>query len=254
MDEKNSYADSGRYLAYCQDTDEKTKLHECIREDLIPRPASILDLGCGNGINTAFLADYFSNSSVDAIERSPAQFDYAITHNNRKNTTYILNSFEDFHTDKKYDFILASHVLQYIDSNLESFVRKAISMLSSNAELWFVQQTRYGMAQIISHQRPYLANPRFGNWKTFEDYLPIIEDTLKKGFQIEISHLNSSFKQIDFANPSEEDKLRLEFIFCLTNTFDEQSLEFKSNLAKLDLGNEERISHPNGIMKIRRTK
>lgn len=254
MDTKNSYKTSSQYFAYCKNTDEKAKLQEQIKLAFAPKLKKILDLGCGNGINTAFLADYFKNASIEAIERSSAQIELARNQNNRPNINYLQTSFEDFKTDDKYNFILASHVLQYIDSDLEKFVKKAISLLAFNGELWFVQQTRKGMAQIISHQKPYLTNPRFNNWTTFEDYLPLIKKAVTDDFRLEVSYLNSSIKEINFPQPTDEDKLRLEFIFCLNNSFDEQSKEFKKNLASLNLNDSGRISHPNGIIKIRRLK
>ena len=254
MDTKNSYKSATPYLAYCKATNEKQKLHDYISSAFDREPVSILDLGCGNGVNTSFIADRFQNASVDAIERSEAQIQEAISRNSRLNITYVHTPFEQFEIGRKYDFILASHVLQYIDSDLEGFVKKATEMLEKDGELWFVQQTKEGMAQIINHQKPYLTNERFQNWKTFEDYQGTIEKLVGENYQISVDSLDSSFSQIDFANPSEEDKLRLEFIFCLDDSYDSQSKEFKDHLSKLNLGDSERISHPNGIIKIRRLK
>lgn len=55
-----------------------------------------------------------------------------------------------------------------------------------------------------------------------------------------------------FTKPTDEDKLRLEFMLGLDKLFDKQSLIFKKHLAKLILGSSSRISHPNGIIKIRK--
>lgn len=254
MDTKNSYKSAEQYSAYCRNTDEKVKLHEYVSRAFQANPKRILDLGCGNGVNTAFLADRFQTSLVDAIERSPAQISVAKSQNSRQNITYTNLSFEEFKPAESYDFVLASHVLQYIDSDLEGFVKKAGSILQPNGELWFVQQTRQGMAQIIAHQKPFLTNERFDHWKTFEDYYSMIKTATREGFQIETSYLDSSIKEIDFTNPTKEDKLRLEFIFCLDKSFDEQSPEFKVHLSKLALGQNGRIAHPNGILKVRRQK
>jgi trans-aconitate methyltransferase len=254
MDAKDSYKNAEPYLAYCRCTDEKQKLHDYISSAFDKELSNILDLGCGNGVNTSFLADRFQNASIDAIERSEAQILEAISRNNRLNINYLHTPFERFKTDKKYDFMLASHVLQYIDSDLESFVKNATSLLEKDGEVWFVQQTKEGIAQIISHQKQYLTNERFQDWKTFEDYKCTIERLVNEDYHTHTDYLDSSFMQIDFANPSEEDKLRLEFIFCLDTPYDSQSVEFKDNLSRLRLGDGKRISHPNGIMKIRRIK
>src|SRR3989338_2769352 len=153
MNTKNSYKSATPYLAYCKTTNEKQKLADYISSAFSKEPITILDLGCGNGINTFFIADRFPDALVDAIERSEAQINEASTRNNRVNIQYSNVTFEQFSSERKYDFILASHVLQYIDSELEGFIKKAIEMLEHSGELWFVQQTKEGMAQIISHQR-----------------------------------------------------------------------------------------------------
>jgi len=99
-----------------------------------------------------------------------------------------------------------------------------------------------------------LSNPIFDEWKTFEDYKLIITGIIGEEFQITIDYLDSSFNAINFTNPSEEDKLRLEFIFCLDKSFDEQSEEFKIHLTMFSFGQQDKIFHPNGIIRIKRIK
>ena len=260
MDVKTVYNNAMPYLVYCQYSNEKAKLQDHIRHTFpdVPQkqPQRILDIGSGNGINTAFLADYFPEALLDALEQSEAQLAFATTHNSRKNIRYRHSSFEQFDTTTAYDFILASHVLQYIDSDPASFIEKAVSLLKLNGECWFVQQTKQGMAEIIDYQKQYLIPNLFRNWKTFEDYQKTIEDYLKKidRYELHIDYLDTSIEQIDFAHLSEGDKHRLEFIFCLEKPFDNQSPAFKAHLAQLVLGENSRISHPNGIAKLRRIK
>lgn len=266
IDQENSYKDYEPYLAYTRNTNEKEKLHNYIEEefqdDNFPikkedARRNILDLGCGNGINTAFLAKIFSEHFIDAIDRSESQLKFAKKNNSAGNINYIASRLEDFNPEKKYDFILASHVLQYINTDLDEFIKKSVSLLREKGEIWFVQQTKEGMAEIINHQKSYLENPRFENWKTYEDHKKEIEKILKedKKYKISEGFLDSSFKDINFANPSEEDKKRLEFIFCLEKPFDEQSDEFREHLAKLQLDvKNKRISHPNKILKIKKLK
>jgi ubiquinone/menaquinone biosynthesis C-methylase UbiE len=254
MDEKNSYKSAIPYWTYCKYSNEKRLLHQYIEHNLTKKPSAILDIGCGNGINTVFVANRFPNTIIDAIERSKAQINEAKLRNNATNINYINVDLEHFTSIKTYDFILCSHVLQYIDSNLEQFVKSATTLLDGQGELWFIQQTKEGMTQIINHQMPYLSNPRFKNWKVFEDYRVSIESILGKDYQLCADYLDSSISQINFKNPSEDDKLRLEFILCLDESFDEQSAQFKKHLSKLRLGDGNGISHPNGILKIKRLK
>lgn len=266
VDLKNSYKSYAPYLAYTKNTNEKAKLHEYLAREcknkklpiqLQDKNKNILDLGCGNGTNTFFMAKLFSKNHIDAIDRSESQVVFAKKNNAAKNIEYGNFGLEDFKSQKKYDFILVSHVLQYIDSGLEEFIKKALLYLNDGGEIWFVQQTKKGMLEIIKHQIKFLTNPRFKNWKTYEDYLKLIKKIIKGDKQYVLSEgiLNSSFKKINFSNPTEEDKKRLEFIFCLEGSFDEQSDKFKKHLEKLNIeliGG--RISHPNKIIKIRKVK
>jgi hypothetical protein len=100
--------------------------------------------------------------------------------------------------------------------------------------------------------RPYLKNPRFRNWLTFEDYNPMIRRIASEsGCATRVDYLNSSLTGVDFANLSKEDKQWLKFVLLLESEFDDESPEFQQHLAKLNLnGSDGRISHPNGIIKI----
>lgn len=266
MDKRDSYKSYVPYLVYTKNTNEKAKLHKHLKKyyenNNLPikigdKNKNILDLGCGNGTNTFFMAKLFSRNHIDAIDRSESQVIFAKKNNAAKNIEYGNFGLEDFKSQKKYDFIMVSHVLQYIDSGLEEFIKKALLFLNDGGEIWFVQQTKKGMLEIINHQRKFLTNPRFKNWKTYEDYLKLIKKIIKGDKQYVLSEgiLNSSFKKFNFSTPTEEDKKRLEFIFCLKKSFDEQSDKFKKHLEKLNIKLiSGRISHPNKIIKIRKVK
>jgi hypothetical protein len=100
--------------------------------------------------------------------------------------------------------------------------------------------------------QPFLKNPRFRNWPTFENYEPIIHGVAEKnGYITNVDYLDSSLAGVDFANPSDEDKQWLKFALLLEGEFDNESPEFKQHLAKLNLNRPDgRISHPNGIIKV----
>ena len=251
-EEFNSYEP---YLAYCRNTNEKEKLHKFICEHHYMNPQAILDIGSGNGINTTFLAKTFTDAHIDAIERSQSQLEYARKHNSLPNICYISGPFESFEASRTYDFILMSHTLQYITSDPYKFIEKAMSFLAQNGELWIVQQTQEGMAQIIGHQKHFLPNPKFRNWKTSNYYRGITNEILgqKENYGLSKHLIDSSLTKIDFVNPSEEDKRRLEFILCLEDSFDDQPDYFKRHLSRLDLGSG-RIHHPNEILIVKRLK
>lgn len=247
----NIFDEVSRYCAYCKCTDEKEKLCGLMAKRL-HSSGRILDIGSGIGVNTSFLADKFPDDWIDAVEQSKPAYDYACANNNRINIRYHNVSFENFYPQQKYDFILASHFLQYSKIEISSFLKSALSLMKPSGELWIVQQTRKGLAEIIHHQQKYLTNPFFSDWKTFEDYELQIKMALPQDYDCSSEYLDTSIDQINFSAPSENDKLRLEFILGILGRFDEQSEEFKQSLAMLNLGDGKRIFHPNGVLMIRR--
>lgn len=258
----NVYKKYEPYLAYTQNTDEKGKLQNYIKNEFkknnLPISAQdtgqeILDVGCGNGVNTLFLAKLFKKHHITAVDFSLSQIEFAKRHNNANNINYYCLSFKNWKISQKFDFILVSHVLQYIDGKPLNFIKKIIQSLAKGGEAWIVQQTKKGMYEIIKHQKSFLDNPIFANWFTFEDYLPLVKRLVKnKPLTIKTKDLPTSFKSISFAKPTNEDKMRLEFILGLDKPFDKQSFLFKKHLTRLTLGSSGRILHPNGIIKIRK--
>lgn len=263
MNRLNSYQRYEPYWAYTKNTDEKQGLQQYVAEEFdsghLPilktdSDKHILDVGCGNGINTIFFAKLFKKNCIIAIDESPSQIKFAINRHKAENINYICLPLEKY-KGQKFDFIIASHVLQYISINPSIFIRRLLSLSNSGGELWIIQQTERGMSEIINHQKPFLSNPLFKNWLTFNDYSAMVKKIANsKKITVKNTYLDTSFKSINFKNPSHEDKLRLEFILGLDKSFADQSTSFKQHLAKLKLGQNGKILHPNGIIKIRLAK
>jgi SAM-dependent methyltransferase len=265
----NEYPTSGPYSAYLRYTDEKVNLLSAVikackvKEFPIQKKSkgSILDIGSGSGINSFFLADYFPNCEILGIEPSKAQYDAAISSSeaSRKNVKFKNVGLEDFMPgSKQFDFILLSHILQYLpkDVTVEVIVKKVCEMLKPGGQAWFIQHMRAGFAQIIFHMAGHLKNSRFQKWKTFEDYVPEIEDLATKlECTVETEIINCSIAGLNTADPSTEDKERLKFMLLLEKGYDAEPFGFKKRLAQIRLNRRDgRIYHPNGILKIKNKK
>jgi SAM-dependent methyltransferase len=251
MDSESSFVNGERYVAYASATNEKQLLKEYVETEYLlgnlpinqkcKSSKRVLDLGCGTGANLEWLLKVFKGHNVEGIDRSKAQLSKIII----PDAPIRHISFEDFR-GRNYDFILASHVLQYIDTHPKQFIAKVYESLNANGEAWFVQQTKTGMYQIINSAKDYLQNSRFREWHTFEDYKEMIDNL---GLSYSTHVLPTSFEGIDFKNPTPKDVLRIEFMLCLDD-YDVSPIELKQVLAKLP--NTPRIKHPNGIIKIRK--
>lgn len=245
-----------RYKAYVSKTSEKVMLHTELRQsyaggELSIRPHEqgkrVLDLGCGIGANLPVLCEVFGRHTIFAIDASVQLVEHA-RESCGKNVIYITQAFEDF-PEKKFDFILASHVLQYVDTDPRQFIAKIYESLSTAGEAWIVQQTAHGMAEIITHQREFLIDSRFSKWRTFHEYVRMVDElSIERGFRYKTQILGSSFEGIQFDHPTDNDKLRLEFILGLQATFDTVGENFQKHLRKIK--KVDRVYHPNGIIKI----
>ena len=77
---------------------------------------SVLEMGYGDGILTSHLASS-NNSDLNLIEGSKLLSKKA--QKKHKNITVINEMFENFSPKKKYDLIIASHILEHVDKPVE---------------------------------------------------------------------------------------------------------------------------------------
>jgi len=249
-DYKNEFNDASKYEIHLQRTTEKKQLQNLIaflfyNRHLPIKPKDlkikrVLDLGCGTGANTHFLSKLFFGHSIIALDRSLAHLNQA-RKKNVPRVFYLPIPFEDYR-GKPFSFILASHVLQYIDTNAKQFIKKIYQSLCPGGLAMIVQQTNIGIAQMIEHQIPFLDNPRFRNWLIHKDYVSIVQEL---GLPHQTINLTCHIDGLDFLNPSDDDRKWLEFVFCLDN-FGTMPNEFKYHLSKL--GKVSPLIHENGII------
>jgi len=103
----------------------------------LKKPARLLDIGCGTGdlVITllkkgfdAFGID-FASSMIDTSKKEALSKNLSLKH-------FILNSFFDYHTNKKFDLISANGFIEYISQReLRKFSEKSYQMLKNNGFL-----------------------------------------------------------------------------------------------------------------------
>ena len=115
--------------------EEACQLYELqwIKTKIGPSPKQILDLGYGDGINfKALLNDY----AITLVEGSDSLCREAELFSKGKGpgSKVFCSMFEHFETDKKFDIILASHVLEHVDNPI-ALLTKLTQMLSKDGLL-----------------------------------------------------------------------------------------------------------------------
>ncbi len=85
-------------------------------DHLIPRPASILDVGCGGGDFTQKLGKRYSSCQIKGIDISGEAIDYAKKHHQRNNVSFdsclLCNV-----SSKSYDVVIATLVCHHLNDD-----------------------------------------------------------------------------------------------------------------------------------------
>ncbi len=244
------FVDGNPYRFYASATNEKSFLEQKVISQyyagslpikLGDKNKRVLDLGSGTGANTWWLREVFPDHTIIALEPSIGQIDQV----DFLDYKIYNSSFEEF-DQKNFEFILCSHVLQYINTNPKKFIQKIYDSLVPGGEAWIIQQTQYGLNEIIQQVKPHLKNNLFDDWLLFNDYALLV-DNLKLPYETDIMH--TSIQGIDYKNPTNAQKKILKFILGGI-PYKNLPSEARDALGKLPI--QKRIYHPNGIIKIKR--
>ena len=103
--------------------DEIAKFVTCAKEK------TVLQLGLASGQETTLLADTFAH--VDVVDGSSKFIDMATAKNSYDNVKYIYSLFEEYETERKYDYIYSTYVFEHVLSP-EVILKKLKAYLSTD--------------------------------------------------------------------------------------------------------------------------
>ncbi|MBU0677316.1 MAG: methyltransferase domain-containing protein [Verrucomicrobia bacterium] len=102
-------------------------LFDLIPSDLAPR--RILEIGCGTGLFTSYIAEFFNNVRLDALDASDRMLDQAKTKLAGLQSVHFHHErFHDYESDAQFDLIVSSSSLHWI-TPLEEAVGKVHGLL-----------------------------------------------------------------------------------------------------------------------------
>lgn len=133
----------------------------------------IIDLGCGTGELTKFLAETFEDATVLGIDTSAEMLAKAPEH---KNLSFEQKSIEEQVREKqKWDVIFSNAALQWVDDHDKLF-SELVSLLAPNGQLavQMPSQTENILNKILLQlvqEKPY--SEALHNWKRISPVLPI---------------------------------------------------------------------------------
>ncbi|HOZ83478.1 MAG TPA: class I SAM-dependent methyltransferase [Bacteroidia bacterium] len=142
--------------------------------------STLLEIGCGVGTLSNFLATQVSSGSIDAVDISPASIEYAKKkYSEVKNLSFHVSDMTDFKINKKFDFILFPDVLEHIPVEAHDNIFKTIS----------------GLVHANSQVAINLPDPRSIRWlaKNKPELLQIIDQDIEANVLIDKMYSNGFF-------------------------------------------------------------
>jgi trans-aconitate 2-methyltransferase len=121
----------------------------------LKRNSTVLEVGCGVGSLTSFIANKISSGMILGADISPASIEYAKKkYQDRKNINFVHSDMSDFSSDKKFDFVVLPDVLEHIPKENHFALFQTLSKVIHDNSVVFVN----------------IPNPPFLEW--FHKYQP----------------------------------------------------------------------------------
>ena len=115
-------------------------------------PLTILEVGCGNGWLSAYLANMpltkITGVDVNLQELNQAKKLFA----NKENLQFVEGSVENLAPEKKYDIILFAASIQYF-SNLQNIINQSLQHLNNSGEIHIIDTLFYHSDEIVQAKK-----------------------------------------------------------------------------------------------------
>jgi len=162
----------------------------------LPRASKILDLGCGQGRNSIFLAK--QGHSIDAVDIVDLNFISTTEKEIQRKIKFIKSSVEQFlFLEDQYTVVILARVIQYINpQELDNLFEKSFKTLKNNGYLLISYVFHGGMFN--------RGEDEFKVIEKFSHPVSLIESLLlEKGFTVSISRGSSFTENVPFQEPIE---------------------------------------------------
>lgn len=124
--------------AKTQDEAEKDMLELTTQRAELTDGQDILELGCGWGSLTLFMAENYPNSKITAVSNSSTQKDHIDNEAAKRgliNITVITADMNDFHIDEKFDRVVSVEMFEHM-RNYEKLLKKVNNFLKPDGKLF----------------------------------------------------------------------------------------------------------------------
>jgi trans-aconitate 2-methyltransferase len=135
--------------------------HRLIRKNLVKyglkSDSKILEIGCGNGILTEFIAGVVTNGKVMGVDISPEtikalQQRFA----GHKNIRFAVSDMSDYKDDTKYDFIVLPDVLEHIPVEYHANIFKTLKNITHDNSVIYINIPHPRGTEYLKVHSPHL--------------------------------------------------------------------------------------------------
>ncbi|MGD2053621.1 MAG: cyclopropane-fatty-acyl-phospholipid synthase family protein [Gammaproteobacteria bacterium] len=133
---------------------EQAGLEETCKHAAIEDGMDILELGCGWGSLTLWLASRYPNSSITAVSNSGSQGEYIrknLAELGLENVEVITADMNDFQTDRQFDRVVSVEMFEHMRNYRELF---------SRINRWLTPQGKFFMHIFVHRNTPYVFEDR----------------------------------------------------------------------------------------------
>lgn len=190
-------------------------------------PFSLFDIGSGIGFFVRMLKEKYGDSiHIAGCEPSTKSYDYFINSDISKNNVEIhQDTFQNFKTDKKFDFITAIYVFpHFIEADLDKVARKISGMLNENGKLVIVVSNEDYLRNKLETKRDLFIEKNTIDFKgkEYKEYLHYVEIP-DMGTVIDYDREEDYYKALLEDNGLKlikKDKLKSDEYICTVFTFE----------------------------------
>lgn len=194
-----------------------------LRSMIQGNPKRILDVGCGTGFQSYYLATDYAHSIVDAFDKSLSMIVYAKSNWFRENLKFFVSDLMSFSSNYPYDLIISNAVFQWIPIHLwRDVLTILLGLLSQRGSLlmsWMGPMTFYELVEgmrFILPERIKIPSEIFPNFDHFFDVLPIhakvMNNTEKKYIQ-SFKDVKSLLKMMHFTGVTRRPSRQINWIW-----------------------------------------
>lgn len=159
---------------------------------LVKKSDAVVDLGCGRGIGTTFIASFCKE--VIGIDCREENIEEAAKKNQRENVSYCLGDATDFSSERKFNVVVSLDVIEHMSKNDAHAMLKTIGSLLEDDGFAIIGTPNIKSSEYASAER----NLDHVHEYSYEEFRQVLEARFKRViiFSMTDEAVNTSFNEM----------------------------------------------------------